>query len=84
MRAIEKVLGPNELKHNIYITALEEHVLNHKEDLYKLVFGKLGAGEDTEEFKGIFVLHAQLDLLKIRYMEAHIQSEYDRRNSSIG
>lgn len=83
MRAIEKVLGPNELKHNIYITALEEHVLNHKEDLYKLVFGKLGAGEDTEEFKGIFVLHAQLDLLKIRYMEAHIQSEYDRRNISI-
>jgi len=83
MRAIEKVLGPNELKHNIYITALEEHVLNHNDDLYRLVFGKLGVGEEANEFKGIFVLHAQLDLLKIRYMEAHVQAEYDRQNISI-
>lgn len=83
MRAIEKVLGPNDIRHNIYLKALEEHVLNHKDDLYKLVFGKMGVGEEVEEFRGIHVLQVQVDLLKIRYMEAHVQGEYDRGNLTI-
>jgi len=83
MRAIEKVLGPNDLRHNVYLKALEEHVLNHRDELYRLIFGKLGVGEEVEEFKGIFVLHAQVDLLKLRYMEAHIQGLYDRGDLTV-
>ncbi|MBW8035635.1 MAG: hypothetical protein FVQ79_08400 [Planctomycetes bacterium] len=83
MRAIEKVLGPNDLRHNLYLKALEEHVLNHRDELYRLIFGKLGVGEEVEEFKGIFVLQSQVDLLKIRYMEAHIQGLYDRGDLTV-
>ncbi len=83
MRAIEKVLGTNDLRHNIYLKALEEHVLDHRDEIYRLIFGKLGVGEEVEEFKGIFVLQAQVDLLKIRYMEAHIQGLYDRGDLTV-
>lgn len=83
MRAIEKVLGPNDLRHNLYLKALEEHVLNRQDELYHLVFGKLGVGEEVEDFKGIYVLHVQVDLLKIRYMEAHVQGLYDRGDLTV-
>lgn len=83
MRAIEKVIGPNNIRNNIYIRALEDHVLNNDSELYKLVFGDLSMDEEADQFKGIFVLRVQLDQLKIRYMEAHIQRQYDRGNISI-
>lgn len=83
MRAIEKVLGPKDIRHNIYLRALEDHLLNHSDELYKILFGDLGAGEEVEEFTGINILQSQVDLLKIRYMEAHVQKEYDRGNLSI-
>lgn len=86
IRAIEKVLGPNEIRLNIYMNALEDHVLNSKSELYKLVFGKLIHNmEETsiEEFLGISVLNVQLDLLKLRYMEAHVQHLYDNSHLSV-
>jgi len=79
MRAIEKVLGPNDLRHNVYLKAFEDHVINHDDELYKLVFGSLldGVNGEMENFAGTRVLAIQLDLLKTRYMEAHIQKLYD-------
>ena len=78
MQAIAKVLGPNDLRHNVYIKALEEYALDGKRELYELLFGKLGYREEVEKFSGIFVLEEQVDLFKIRYMEAYIQGLYDQ------
>lgn len=80
IRAIEKVLGSNDLKHNAYLKSLQEHVLNNKSELYRLIFGHLVDDMDDAaigEFLGVSVLNVQLDLLKIRYMEAHVQHLYD-------
>ena len=83
MKAIEKVLGPNALSNTIFVKALEDHMLSSDSDLYKLVFGDLSLDEKAEQFEGVFVLRLQLDQLKLRYMEAFIQREYDRRNIPI-
>lgn len=83
MKAIEKVLGTNDIRHNVYLTALEEDILNGNEDLYKMVFGKLPIDDKADEFAGIYALRPHLDLVKLRYMEAHIQAQYDKGNITI-
>lgn len=83
MKAIEKVLGPNALRNNVYIRAIEDNLTNGESELYKLVFGDLSMNEEAEQFEGIYVLRLQLDQLKIRYMEAHIQREYDNGNITM-
>ena len=83
MRAIDKVLGPHALRQNIYLKSLESHELDKDTELYKLVFGELQHGEHDEVFEGIGVLRVQLDLIKLRLMEAHVQAEYDKGNILI-
>ncbi len=66
--------------------SLEDQVLNSKSELYKLVFGHLidgMEGDNIEEFLGVSILNVQLDLLKNRYMEAHVQHLYDTNNISV-
>lgn len=82
-KAIEKILGPNDIKHNIYLKAMESHMLDGDSELYQLVFGELADDDHGEKYKGIFVMRLGLDLMKLRYMEAHIQHEYDQGNISI-
>ncbi len=86
IRAIEKVLGPGDLRQAINLKAFEERMLNGKSDLYLLVFGQLVSKMDKDsiaEFVGVSVLNIQLDLLKLRYMEAHIQHLYDTGGLSV-
>jgi len=86
VRAIEKVLGSNDIKHNAYLKSLQEHVLNNKSELYRLIFGQLVDDMDDAaigEFLGVSVLNVQLDLLKIRYMEAHVQHLYDAGDLTV-
>ena len=83
MRAIEKVLGPHGVRFNVYLKAIEDHVLEKDSELYKLVFGELAQDETFDQFTGVFVLRVQVDMVKIRLMEAMVQREYDRGNISI-
>ena len=84
MRAIEKVIGPKDIRHNIYLKSLESQALDKEAELYKLVFGELLMGEDEEGFEGAGVLSDELDLVKLRYMEAVVQRDYDNDAITMG
>lgn len=83
IRAIEKVIGSNNIRNNVYIRAVENETLKGEGELFKLIFGNLTDDEIMGDYNGVFVLRVQLDMMKIRYMEAHIQREYDKGNISM-